>query len=225
MGARHFDEDARDLGVQVVSTAQASGGFREMLKLHVPSAQEVVRRDELSKAEQAGDDGFSVQTAIRLADDRLGLIEKQGGCERVQHCLDFAVWFCQQLVDSGPVHQQGVSGQLTRNPDGSRSLYAHWSDTNMLTLAIDQTCFWQEPLGAESLKILIHEAAHAMNMHHGYEFRVEVERLAGVAASVMFQRGGQIRDLFPGLCKPMASTCGHRNQLSKEQLSTGSVAG
>ena len=119
-----------------------------------------------------------------------------------------------------------MSGQLTRNPDGSRSLYAHWSATNMLTLAIDQACFWQEPLGAESLKILIHEAVvHAMNMHHGYEFRVEVERLAGVAASVMFQRGGQIRDLFPGLCKPMASTCGHRNQLSKEQLSTGSVAG
>ena len=225
MGARHFDEDARDLGVQVVSTAQASGGFREMLKLHVPSAQEVVRRDELSKAEQAGDDGFSVQTAVRLADDRLGLIEKQGGCERVQHCLDFAVWFCQQLVDSGMVQQQGVSGQLTRNPDGSRSLYAHWSATNMLTLAIDQACFWQEPLGAESLKILIHEAAHAMNMHHGYEFRVEVERLAGVAASVMFQRGGEIRDLFPGLCTPMAATGGPSDQLSTEQLSTGSVAG
>ncbi len=39
-----------------------------------------------------------------------------------------------------------------------------------------------------------------MNMHHGYEFRVEVERLAGVAASVMFQRGNEIRDRFPELC-------------------------
>jgi hypothetical protein len=203
MGARHFDEDARDLGVQVVNTAQASGGFREMLKLNVPSAQDVVRRDEIRKAEQAGDDGFSVQEAIRTADDRLALIEQQGGIERVQHCLDFAVWFCQLLVDRGPVRQQRVSGQLTRNHDECRSLYAHWSATNVLTLAIDQACFWREPLGAESLKILIHEAAHAMNMHHGYEFRVEVERLAGVAAHLMFQRGGEIREGFPALCTAM----------------------
>ena len=200
MGARHFDEDARDLGVQVVNTAQASGGFREMLKLHVPSAQEVVRRDEIRKAEQAGDDGFSVQTAVQAADERLQLIEQQGGGTHVQRCLDFAVWFCQQLVDHGPVRQQRVRGQLTRNHDGSRSLYAHWSATNVLTLAIDQPCFWLEPLGAESLKILIHEAAHAMNMHHGYEFRVEVERLAGVAAHVMFQRGTEIRAQFSELC-------------------------
>jgi len=95
----------------------------------------------------------------------------------------------------------------------------------MLTLAIDQACFWQEPLGAESLKILIHEAAHAMNMHHGYEFRVEVERLAGVAASVMFHRGGEIRDLFPGLCTPRAASGGPSDQLSTEQRSNGSVAG
>lgn len=203
MGSRHFDEDARDLGVQVVNTAQASGGFREMLKLHVPSAQDVVRRDEIRKAEQAGNDGFSLQTAIRMADDRLQLIEQQGGIERVQLCLDFAVWFCQLLVDSGPIRQQRVSGQLTRNHDGRRSLYAHWSATNVLTLAIDQACFWREPLGAESLKILIHEAAHAMNMHHGYEFRVEVERLAGVAASVMFEHGGEIRERFPALCRPI----------------------
>jgi hypothetical protein len=200
MGSRHFDEDARDLGIQVVNTAQASGGFREMLKLHVPSAQEVVRRDERRKAEQAGDDGFSVQSAVHAADERLQLIERHGGIARVQRCLDFAVWFCQQLVDHGPVRQQRVRGQLTRNYDGSRSLYAHWSATNVLTLAIDQPCFWLEPLGAETLKILIHEAAHAMNMHHGYEFRVEVERLAGVAAHVMFQRGAEIRAQFPELC-------------------------
>jgi hypothetical protein len=199
MGARHFDENARELGVQVIQTAQASGGFREMLKAHVPSAQEVVRRDEHRKAEQAGSDGFSIATAVRLSDERLNLIERQGSVEHVQRCLDFAVWFCQQLVNSSPVHQNQVTGQLTRNHDTSRSLYAHWSSTNVLTLAIDQPCFWQEPLGAESLMVLIHEAAHAMNMHHGYEFRVEVERLAGVAASLMLHEGSRVFELFPSL--------------------------
>jgi hypothetical protein len=100
------------------------------------------------------------------------------------------VWFCQQLVDSSPVRQNRVSGQLTWNRDGSGSLYAHWSGTNVLTLALDEPCFWRQPLGSGSLAVLIHEAAHAMNMHHGYEFRLELERLAGVAACVMFLRGG-----------------------------------
>jgi hypothetical protein len=47
--------------------------------------------------------------------------------------------------------------------------------------------------------VLIHEAAHAMNMHHGLEFRQEVERLAGVAASLMLQRAAEIRERFPEL--------------------------
>lgn len=200
MGARHFDEDARDLGVQVIHTAQASGGFREMLKAHVPSAKEVVRRDETRKAEQACSDGFSVREAMQAADHRLHLIERQGGAQWVERCLDFAVWFCQQLVNSSPVHQNRVSGRLTENRDGSRSLYAHWSSSNVLTLALDQHCFWQEPLGSESLMVLIHEAAHAMNMHHGYEFRLEVERLAGVAASLMFSKSQELHSLFPDLC-------------------------
>lgn len=93
-----------------------------------------------------------------------------------------------------------MSGQLTWNRDGSRSLYAHWSGANVLTLALDQPCFWRQPLGSGSLAVLIHEAAHAMNMHHGYEFRLELERLAGVAARVMFLRGEELRCLFPDLC-------------------------
>lgn len=208
MGSRSFDEDARDLGVEVIKTAQASGGFREMLKLHVPSAQEVVRREESRKAEQAGSGGFSIATAVVEGDHRLAWLERQGGKHRVGRCLDFAVWFCQRLVDSSPVPQERVCGQLTLNAEGSRSLYAHWSSSNMLTLALDQSCFWQQPMGAESLRVLIHEAAHAMNMHHGYEFRVEVERLAGVAASLMLHRADEVRHFFPELVGDVQSAPG-----------------
>ena len=38
-----------------------------------------------------------------------------------------------------------------------------------------------------------------MNMHHGYDFRREMERLAGVAASLMLHQGVQIRSRFPTL--------------------------
>jgi len=201
MGNRHFDEDARDLGVQVINTAQTSGGFREMLRLFVPSAQELVRRDERTKAEQVGSDGFSVAAAraAKAPDPRQAWMARQGGDQHVARCLDFAVWFCQQLVATCPVRQESVSGQLTLNSDPARTLYAHWSSGNVLTLALDQDCFWQDPLGAECLQVLIHEAAHAMAMHHGYEFREELERLAGVAASLMLQRGEEIRARFASL--------------------------
>jgi hypothetical protein len=36
-------------------------------------------------------------------------------------------------------------------------------------------------------------------MHHGLEFRQEVERLAGVAASLMLYRGPEIRERFAEL--------------------------
>jgi len=199
MGSRHFDEDARDLGVQVINTAQTSGGFREMLKALVVSAKDVVRNDEQAKAKQAISDGFSIATAIAAGDGRQLLIQEQGGEQHVAACLAFAVWFCQQLVDSCDAVQHKVSGQLTLNSHRQQPIFAHWSSSNVLTLALDQPCFWQEPFGGESLCTFIHEAAHAMNMHHGYEFRQEMERLAGVGSSLMFHRGSEVRSLFPQL--------------------------
>ena len=193
MGERHFDEDARDLGVQVINTAQASGGFRDMLRVFVPSAQEVVRRDEQAKAAQAGSDGFSLSEALAAGDHRLDWVERQGGEERVEHCLAFAVWFCQQLVDTCPGRQNTVTGRLTLNGQPGTTLYAHWSSDNVLTLALDQACFWEDPLGPEALRVLIHEAAHAMNMHHGMEFREEVERLAGEAASMLIRLNDHLK--------------------------------
>lgn len=197
MGERHFDEDARDLGVQVINTAQASGGFRDMLRVFVPSAQEVVRRDEQAKASQVGSDGFSLAEAMAAGDHRLGWVERQGGSERVERCLAFAVWFCQQLVETCPGRQDTVTGRLTLNSQPGTTLYAHWSSDNVLTLALDQPCFWHDPLGPQALRVLIHEAAHAMNMHHGMEFREEVERLAGEAASIMHKRCDHICLLLP----------------------------
>ena len=202
MGVRQFDEDARDLGVQIINTAQTSGGFREMLKALVPSAKEVVHQQERLEAEQASSRAFVPDTPLAPQDPRQQWIERWGGQEQVERCLEFAVWFCQGLIDTCPIPQQAVQGQLTLNAEGSDRLYAHWTSDNWLTLALDQACFWSDPLGAESLMVLIHEAAHAMNMHHGYDFRKELERLAGVAANLMLRRSEEIHRRFPSLVRP-----------------------
>jgi len=161
-----------------------------------------VHQQERLEAEQASSRAFVPETPLAPQDPRQQWIERWGGQEQVERCLEFAVWFCQGLIDTCPIPQQAVQGQLTLNPEGSDRLYAHWTSDNWLTLALDQACFWSDPLGAESLMVLIHEAAHAMNMHHGYDFRKELERLAGVAASLMLRRSEEIHRRFPSLVRP-----------------------
>ncbi len=199
MGERQFDEDARELGVVIVNTAQTSGGFREMLKAYVPSAMQVVRKDEQEKTTEAIASGFSVSEKLITGEERSNWIIQRGGQKHVETCLSFAVWFCQQLVYSCPTPQARVTGKVALSSGSSTKFSAHWSIDNVLTLALEEQAFWLEPLGSESLAILIHEAAHAMNMHHGYDFRKEVERLAGVAASLMLKEAVKIKALFPGL--------------------------
>ena len=188
MGARQFDEDARELGIEIVKTSQTSGGFREMLKELVPTAREIVQKDEVQKAAEATASGFVPAQPLPERDPRQVWIKRQGGIDHVNRCLDFAVWFCQQLLDSYPFPLQQVTGRVAVNPEDRQRFVAHWSSENVLTLALDYDELWHNPLGPESLETLIHEAAHALNMHHGEDFRREVERLAGVAAHTMLMQ-------------------------------------
>ena len=170
-----------------------------MLKAYVPSAMQVVRKDEEEKTTEAFASGFSLSEVPDSGDERANWINQRGGKKHVETCLAFAVWFCQQLVYSCPTPQSRVTGKVALSSTSLSKFCAHWSIDNVLTLALEENSFWMEPLGAESLEILIHEAAHSMNMHHGYEFRKEVERLAGVAASLMLKEAVKIKALFPGL--------------------------
>lgn len=203
-GARQFDEDARELDIEIINTAQTSGGFREMLKQHVPTSKTVVEKDVLIKAVQAAELGFQAEQ-ISEKDERKVWIIKQGGEKRISRCLDFSVWLCQQLINSYSLPLPQVTGQFTLNPLKGQRFYAHWSESNVLTLALDEDCFWQNPFGAKSLEVLIHEAAHAMNMHHGRDFRKEVERLAGVAASLMLSECEFIKQAWADIADPYAA--------------------
>ncbi|MGD9667839.1 MAG: ATP-binding protein [Hyphomicrobiaceae bacterium] len=205
MGKRDFDHDAERTGAVIVKTAQMSSGFREMAKEHLPTSREAVVLAEASAAKSLAEKGFAI-TDINLADDpRAAWINRQGGAERVEDCLSFAVWFCQKLVDSTRDMLRPVTGKLALGSQPQlfgtelKTFHAHWSGNNVLTLAIDTDCFWREPLGAESLSILIHEAAHARNMHHGKSFVDEVERLGGVAANIMLEFRDEITRQWPEL--------------------------
>ena len=182
-----------------------SSGFREMAKEHLPTAKETVIKAEVQAARNVAESGFQLSDIVQREDPRFTWVEKQGGQEHVNRCLSFSVWFCQKLVDSTGDMLHPVTGNLAL---GSKQVLfgtefgtfmAHWSDNNILTLAIDVDCFWQQPLGSEALSILVHEAAHARNMHHGNAFIDEIERLAGVPASVMFEQRDEISRRWPQL--------------------------
>ena len=205
MGKRDFDHDAERIGAAVIKTAQMSGGFREMARVHLPTAREAVFDAETTAQERVAEGGFGLSDVLHDSDVRSTWIRQQGGRAHVGRCLAFAVWFCQQLVDSSHDAAEPVTGNLALGSEPElfgtevSTFLAHWSDRNVLTLAIDVDCFWQDPLGAEALSILVHEAGHARAMHHGKGFVDEVERLAGVAANVMFECRGEIDRRWPEL--------------------------
>ncbi len=209
MGKRDFNDDAERVGATVVKTSQMSSGFREMAKAYLPTAKDRVAETQEKLADKWARMRFDPAEA---EGERREWIKQRGGSQRVQQVLDFSVWFCQQLIDHRGDPQPKVIGAVAI---GSRAelmmieittFAAHWSDDNRLTLALDTDCFWNDPLGAEALSILVHEAAHARNMHHGKSFNDEVERLAGVASEIMFEHGAQIRACWPGLVKPQRSS-------------------
>jgi hypothetical protein len=196
MGKRDYNDDAMRFGAEIVHTGQMSSGFREMARAHLASAKLHVDQLDAQRAATAALQRFSPVEVISSLDDRAQWIERRGGRARVDACLAFAVWFCQQLIETLPTEQKKVTGHvaLGRRPRaGTQPFQAHWSADNQLTLALEEDSFWTDPVGAEALMILIHEAAHAMNMHHGRGFNEEVERLAGVAASLMYRQADLVR--------------------------------
>ncbi len=206
MGKRDYDHDAERTGAQIIKTSQMSGGFREMAREHLPSAKQRVERVAEEQRQKITEQSFTLESHNKT-DKRLLWIKNQGGHDHVNKCLSFAVWFCQHLVNSTDDPGMPVTGALALGSDGSFDGFdvdifmAHWSDDNILTLALDEDCFWQDPFGALALSILVHEAAHSRNHHHGKSFGNEVERLAGVAAQTMFLNSSYIQTQWPGLMK------------------------
>jgi hypothetical protein len=204
MGVRQYDEDAREIGVEVIDTRQTSGGFRQILQQHLPTTKEAVdgRNRELRAAAAAG--SFDPEAVLAAKDQdrvttlRRSLIEAAGGRERVGQVLEFARWFCQRLLDGyGETAICSVRLAELRAVDA----VATWSSGDELTLGIDTLWLWSEPLGEQSLGVYCHECSHHLNAHHGRDFHKEVERLAGRAAAVMLMEGESVRRRFPKFFK------------------------
>jgi hypothetical protein len=200
MGARQFDEDARDLGVQVIDTKQISGGFREVLQQHVPTSKALVDGHNQKLVEAAASGGFHLDDVERgeekLIQMRRKLIEQAGGKERVQQVMEFARWFCQKLLDG---YEDGAVCSVKLAVLKSVNAVATWGQDDVLTLGLDTPWLWTDPMGEESLVTLIHEAAHAQNAHHGRDFHKELETLAGRAARIMLIWAGHIEHEYAAL--------------------------
>ena len=200
MGVRQYDEDAREIGVEVVDTKQTSGGFREVLQRHVPTTRETVDRHNRTLVAAAAAGGFDPEDPFRSEEEqnlkRRRLIEAAGGKEHVQRVMEFARWFCQRLLDGyGGSSVCSVTLAMLKPVNA----IATWGTDDVLTLGIDTPWLWSDPLGEESLSTYVHEAAHSLNAHHGRDFHKEAERLAGRAARVMLDHADHIRRQFPQL--------------------------
>jgi hypothetical protein len=201
MGVRQFDEDARDLGLNIIDARHTSGGFREILQEHVPTSKQLVDRHQRERHLAAAGSGFLPDEAgpDAIKAERQKLIAAAGGKERVEGLMDFARWFCQKLLDGyGDNSICSVKlGVLT-----PVNAVATWGADDVLTLGIDTPWLWSDPLGAESLGVFIHECAHHENLHHGRDFHKELEALAGKAARLMLIWAGHVEMEYRELLQP-----------------------
>jgi hypothetical protein len=200
MGVRQFDEDARDIGKTVIDTRQTSGGFRQILQEHIPTTREVVNQHNQNLVNAAAAGSFAVNDVYQSEDDasrrRRQLIESVGGKARVEKVMEFARWFCQQLLDG---YETSAVCSVTVALLRPVNAIATWSSGDVLTLGIDTPWLWMDPFGEESLATLVHEAAHGRNAHHGRDFHKELEKLAGRAARIMLLSAEHIRREFSQL--------------------------
>jgi hypothetical protein len=203
MGVRQFDEDARDLGVQVIDTKQTSGGFREVLQQHIPTTRALVDQHNQNLVTAAASSRFTLDELDKGEDaqirKRQDLIAAAGGKEQVQQVMEFARWFCQKLLDG--YEDAGVCS-VTLALLKPVNAIATWSQEDVLTLGLDTSWLWTDPLGEETLATLVHETAHAQNAHHGRDFHKEMEKPAGRAARMMFIWADFIKKEFASLLDP-----------------------
>jgi hypothetical protein len=206
---RDFDADAKEMGTKIVDTKHLSGGFREVIQQHVPTSREAVIQYEVGRIQQAAQTAFTVAGAYEREDQaakiQQKMIERAGGRDRVSLVMRFAQWFATELLSPYGEMCNGVNiaplKTETQNTKFGKPAIATWSSTGILTLGIDHVETFLDPFGEDSLRTHIHEAAHNRAHHHGDQFHEEVEVLAGRAASIMLEKGDEIRRQFGALFK------------------------
>lgn len=192
-GKYSSDEDAREESFIVLDTRQLQGGFRDLVKSHVPTSKQVVesiRRDELERAarQQVDLDGAE--------QDHQEAIRRAGGKERVQMVLDFARWFCQGILD-----RLGEPTVCTARAAilGGNTL-ATWSHVaSQLTLGLDHLDLWNDPFGQDLIETLLHEVAHQRAAHHGIGFTQSIEKCAAHACRLVLDESEHIRSVLASL--------------------------
>ncbi|MEQ1840096.1 MAG: ATP-binding protein, partial [Verrucomicrobiales bacterium] len=66
MGKRDFNDDAERVGAVIVRTNQMSSGFREMAKVHLPTAKEKVDEVQTKLVEAVAQSGFSLKDDLGI---------------------------------------------------------------------------------------------------------------------------------------------------------------
>ncbi len=174
-GGHDWDADARELGFRPIDTSLLPRGLRTAARQVLKSAREV----ELERRQAVAAAAPCPPVALT---------------PRQIRATAWARWLIQAVL--------GIRAQVEVVPElvlHGRRCDAAWEVGHRLLLSQQAHAFWRDPLGPESLGLLIHEIAHARAAHHGDDFRHAVETLAGRAARVCLDRAEEIRAQFGDL--------------------------
>ena len=201
---RRFDHhaEAERLGHAVVQSAHLMSGFRQLLRLQVPTAAAVVRKAMGRRAEAAmevrlGWADVAALDPVAEQPDAPGAARAimRFGRKAVLTRMDFARWFAEAVMECRHCQPRLVPVQVACLENAA----ATWSPGDVLTLNLAAEAFWQEPFGRAGFELLLHKLAHHEVRRLGRSFSEEIEACAGAAAEVMLARADEARRLFPGL--------------------------
>jgi len=187
-GKFSHDADAEKIaGSKILDTRQLSGGFRELVKVHVPTSREVAETAQREAVEEAA------AKAVDLfnPDDGASEIIARYGRMHIENVCAFHHWLANKILASlfpGEVKSCSVRVSML----AAKRAKATWSTFSVFTLALDYPVIWESPLNQENFAIHIHETAHELAFHHGNSFADAMQTTAGLACAIIVDHPQEI---------------------------------
>jgi hypothetical protein len=196
-GKFDHDADARELtNVKILDTKQLSGGFRELVKSHLPTSKELADKIYKEAATTAANNTVDLEDAK----SQYKKIIDMYGKEKIKEVCSFHKMLADQIM--AIIFGENAPKCTVKTAIMQGTAEATWSNQmSILTLALDLERIWKEPLDKENFSLIIHETAHEIAAHHGESFANAVEKCAGAACSILIDKNNPINKIIDSLAK------------------------
>lgn len=200
-GKFDYNADAYEMaGARILYTKQLSGGFRELAKLHLPTAKEVANKAQKETQLKACTNSINIDKISEdpknpLNSQAINIINKHG-LEKIKAACDFYKFLADEILKKLPTQSSTIyphcKVEVAIMADVAEATWSRQS--SILTLALDLDRIWENPFEQENFSLIIHEVAHELAAHHGHGFANALEQCAGACCIAIIENQEKINE-------------------------------